>query len=128
MKRIAMCLALAAGLLVNGIRVSGESTSAELFNDNVLQRVDINLHTQDWAKLKQDFRSNEIAPILPGMARRRNIGTRSRGGARAAALKPALKVDFNHYDAIFDSGLRKGARQPAAGSVRCTSVRCGLHR
>jgi spore coat protein CotH len=90
-------------LLVNGIRVSGESTSAELFNDRMLQRVDINLHTQDWAKLKQDFRSNEYYPadFVWNGETARNIAIRSRGVGSRSGTKPALKVDFNQYDSDY---------------------------
>ena len=95
-----MCLALAAGLLVTGTRVSGEATAAELFNDTVVQRIDLNLHTQDWAKLKQNFRSNEyyLADITWNGETERNIGIRSRGNATRSGTKPGLKLDFNHYD------------------------------
>ena len=95
-----MCLALAAGLCVTGIRVSGEASTAELFNDTVMQRLDINLHDQDWAKLKQNFQSNEYYPadLVWNGETVRNFGIRSRGNGSRSGTKPALKLDFNHYD------------------------------
>lgn len=74
-------------------------SSGDLFNGQVLQRIDIDLHSADWAKLKQDFRSNEYYPadITWNGIKAYNAGIRSRGVASRSGTKPGLRLDFNHY-------------------------------
>jgi len=79
-------------------RTSAQS-NGDLFNGQVLQRIDIDLHSADWAKLKQDFRSNEYYPadITWNGIKAYNAGIRSRGVGSRSGTKPSLKIDFNHY-------------------------------
>lgn len=87
-------------LVVRGGHLSAQSAS-DLFNAQALQRVDIDLHTADWAKLKQNFQTNEYYPAdmsWNGITAY-NAGVRSRGVASRNATKPGLRVDFNHYSA-----------------------------
>jgi hypothetical protein len=74
-------------------------SAADLFNGQSLQRLDIDLHTADWAKLRQDFQSNEYYPadVAWNGIKAYNAGVRSRGVASRNQSKPALKIDFNHY-------------------------------
>ena len=92
-------LVLVLGMLVvRGPRLHAQ-IAADLFNGQQLQHVDIDLHTADWAKLKQDFRSNEYYPAdlsWNGM-KAYNAGMRSRGVGSRNQNKPALRIDFNHY-------------------------------
>ena len=76
-------------------------SSSDLFNAQSLQRIDIEMHSADWAKLKENFRSNEYYPadITWNGITAYNTGVRSRGVASRNANKPALKIDFNHYAA-----------------------------
>lgn len=87
-------------LVVRGGHLSAQSAS-DLFNAQALQRVDIDLHTADWAKLKQNFQTNEYYPadMTWNGITAYNAGVRSRGVASRNATKPALRVDFNHYSA-----------------------------
>ena len=80
-------------------------TSSDLFNDAVVQRVDLNMHSADWEKLKQNFQSNEYYPadVVWNGITARNVGIRSRGNGSRSGTKPGLRVDFDRYstDATF---------------------------
>ena len=92
-------LAVGLGVLVaHGPSVHAQS-AADLFNGQSLQRLDIDLHTADWAKLKQDFRSNESYPadITWNGIKVYNTGVRSRGVASRNENKPSLRLDFDRY-------------------------------
>lgn len=78
---------------------AGAQTADELFASPDLQRVDLWVHSADWAKLKADFQSNTYYPAdltLNGQTVR-NIGIRSRGRGSRSATKPGLRVDFDRY-------------------------------
>lgn len=94
---VVLALALCA-LVVRGPNLRAQSV-AELFNPHLLQRLDIDLHTADWAKLKQDYRSNDYYPadISWNGLKAYNAGVRSRGHASRSGSKPSLRLDFNHY-------------------------------
>lgn len=85
-------------LAVPGPRVRAQS-STDLFNSEVLHRLDIDLHTADWAKLTEEFQSNEYYPadISWNGIKAYNTGIRSRGVASRSGTKPGLKLDFNRY-------------------------------
>jgi spore coat protein CotH len=87
-------------LAVREPRLQAQS-AADLFNAQALQRIDIELHSADWAKLKENFQSNEYYPadITWNGITAYNTGVRSRGVASRNANKPGLKLDFNHYAA-----------------------------
>jgi hypothetical protein len=73
--------------------------SAQLFNDSVVQRMDLRINSTDWEKLKQNFQTNDYYPadlVFNGQTVR-NIGIRSRGLGSRSAVKPGLRVDFNRY-------------------------------
>jgi spore coat protein CotH len=75
--------------------------SDALFNPEVLQRIDIRIHTDDWEKLKQNFQENTYYPadfVWNGNVVR-NVGIRSRGFGSRSATKPGLRVDFDRYSA-----------------------------
>jgi len=82
-----------------GAQSSVDLSSADFFGAQTLQRLDIDLHTADWAKLKQDFQSNEYYPadITWNGSTAHNAAIRSRGVASRSGVKPALRLDFNHY-------------------------------
>ena len=97
---------LAASLLIAGIAMAmpayGQTTpdpSDALFNDTVVQRVDLRVNSADWEKLKENFRENDYYPadlVFNGQTVR-NTGIRSRGLGSRSATKPGLRVDFDHY-------------------------------
>lgn len=74
-------------------------TAGELFDPRILHRLDIDLHTADWAKLKQDYRANDYYPadLSWNGIKAYNAGVRSRGVASRNANKPGLRIDFNYY-------------------------------
>src|SRR4030095_3841908 len=77
--------ALAATLAVAVTGIEGQ-TSADLFNPAVLHRIDIELHSSDWAKLKANFQTNDYYPADVSWNGQtvRNVGIRSRGtGSRS---------------------------------------------
>jgi spore coat protein CotH len=78
---------------------SGAQTADDLFNGQVLQRVDLQIHEADWAKLKENFQTNEyyLAAISWNGLVARNSGIRSRGLGSRSGTKPGLRVDFDHY-------------------------------
>lgn len=71
----------------------------EIFNSRVLQRVDLLMHSADWAKLKENFQTNEYYPAdfsWNGQVAR-NAGIRSRGLGSRSGTKPGVRVDFDRY-------------------------------
>ena len=62
-------------------------------------RVDLELHSADWAKLKENFQTNEFYPadFTWNGVTVRNVGIRSRGRGSRNQNKPGLKVDFDKY-------------------------------
>ena len=74
-------------------------TADDLFNGQVLQRVDLRLHSADWEKLKADFLENTYYPadLTWNGVTVRNVGIRSRGHGSRSGSKPGLRVDFDHY-------------------------------
>jgi spore coat protein CotH len=91
-------LAVVVGLTVAATGIQGQ-TSDDLFNASVLHRIDINLHSSDWAKLKQNFQTNEYYPadVTWNGQTVRNVGIRSRGTGSRSGVKPGLRVDIDRY-------------------------------
>ena len=75
-------------------------TSDDFFNPEVLQRVDLWLHGQDWEKLKAAFKENTYYPadMTWNGTTVYNTGIRSRGLGSRSSTKPGLRVDFDHYN------------------------------
>jgi spore coat protein CotH len=74
-------------------------TTDELFNTTTLQRIDLEVHSTDWAKLQENFQTNTYYPadfVWNGQTVR-NVGIRSRGRGSRNAHKPGLKIDFDRY-------------------------------
>ncbi len=78
---------------------AGAQTADDLFNFQVLQRVDLLVNSQDWAKLKETFLENEYYPadFKWNGETIRNVGIRSRGHGSRSGTKPGLRVDFDRY-------------------------------
>jgi spore coat protein CotH len=74
-------------------------TQDDLFNPDVLQRVELWLNAQDWSKLKAAFQENTYYPadVVWNGQTVRNVGIRSRGLGSRSATKPGLRVDFDRY-------------------------------
>ena len=73
--------------------------SDPLFDNQSLQRVDLLLHSADWAKLKENFGENTYYPadLTWNGQTVRNAGIRSRGHGSRNERKPGLRVDFDRY-------------------------------
>jgi spore coat protein CotH len=94
-----LLLAALVGLLVFAPVRAGAQTTADLFSTDTLQRLDLELHSSDWAKLKENFQANTYYPadLVWNGQTVRNVGIRSRGRGSRSASKPGLKIDFDEY-------------------------------
>jgi spore coat protein CotH len=74
-------------------------TADDLFNDSVVQTLQITIHTRDWDTLRANFTSNDWYPVdmTWNGIRVRNVGIRSRGLGSRSGVKPGLEVNFAHY-------------------------------
>ncbi len=91
--------AVLACLIVSLAAASSAQTTDDLFSTATLQRIDLELHSADWAKLKENFQTNTYYPadFLWNGQTVRNVGIRSRGRGSRNANKPGLKIDFDRY-------------------------------
>ena len=91
---------LAAVVVALGLASSaGAQTTDDLFNPDVLQRIDLWLNSSDWSKLRQNFQENTYYPadLTWNGQTVRNVGIRSRGLGSRSSTKPGLRVDFDRY-------------------------------
>ena len=74
-------------------------SSSDLFNGEVLQRIDLEIHSSDWAKLKANFAENTYYPAEVKWNGQTvyNAGVRSRGRGSRNPNKPGLRVDIDRY-------------------------------
>jgi spore coat protein CotH len=95
---------LAGALLLAAVsadmREAAAQTSADLFNDQALQRIDLWVNTRDWNLLRANPDSNDYYPanMKWNGTTVTNVGIRLRGSGSLSTTKPALRVDFNRYD------------------------------
>ena len=85
-------------LVLASAEVSAQTTD-DLFSTATLQRLDLEVHSSDWAKLQENFQTNTYYPadfVWNGQTVR-NVGIRSRGRGSRNAHKPGLKIDFDRY-------------------------------
>jgi spore coat protein H len=89
------------GLLLQSAAVisAQAQTTDDLFNESVVQTLDITIHSRDWESLRVNFTSNEFYPadVTWNGLRVRNVGIRSRGLGSRSGVKPGLEVNFAHY-------------------------------
>lgn len=74
-------------------------TSDDLFNEGIVQALEIMIHSRDWDTLRANFTSNDFYPaeVTWNGLRVRNVGIRSRGLGSRSGVKPGLEVNFAHY-------------------------------
>jgi spore coat protein CotH len=70
-----------------------------LFNSDVVNRLDLRMHSADWEKLKASFQENTYYPadVLFNGNTAPNAGVRSRGFGSRNSKKPGLRVDMDRY-------------------------------
>jgi len=85
-------------VLASAVPASAQS-SDDLFNPEVLQRIDLWLNSADWSKLKGAFQENTYYPaqLQWNGITVENVGIRSRGLGSRSATKPGLRVDIDRY-------------------------------
>ncbi len=78
---------------------SAAQTQDDLFNPDVLQRIELWLNDSDWEKLRAAFQENTYYPadVVWNGQTVRNVGIRSRGLGSRSSTKPGLRVDFDRY-------------------------------
>jgi CotH kinase protein len=91
-----------AALAVIVLALPGEvaaQSADELFNDQVLHRVDLWVNTKDWAVLKYEYETNNYYPANLKWNGQTvyNVAIRSRGQGSRSGIKPGIRVDFNRY-------------------------------
>lgn len=74
-------------------------TADDLFSRQEIQRIDLFVHSADWAKLRAEFQTNTYYPadFTWNGQTVRNIGIRSRGRGSRSGNKPGLRLDFDRY-------------------------------
>jgi len=92
-------IGLAALAVLLSVPASAQ-TQDDLFNPEVLQRVELWMNEADWAKLKQNFQENTYYPadMTWNGINVSNIGIRSRGLGSRRGSKPGLRLDFDRYN------------------------------
>jgi spore coat protein CotH len=95
LRRISIALLLHAAATTS----AHAQTSDDLFNEGVVQTLDITMHSRDWETLRANFTSNDFYPadVAWNGLRVRNVGVRSRGLGSRSGVKPGLEVNFAHY-------------------------------
>ena len=98
---IRLLQAVLVSLLVSAPGAVSAQTTDDLFNSATLQRLDLEVHSADWAKLKENFQTNTFYPAAMTWNGQTvfNVGIRSRGRGSRNANKPGLKIDFDKYAA-----------------------------
>jgi spore coat protein CotH len=74
-------------------------TADDLFNDQVLQRVDLWMNTRDWSVLKYEYETNNHYPanVKWNGLTAYNVAVRSRGLGSRSGEKPGLHLDFQKW-------------------------------
>jgi spore coat protein CotH len=70
-----------------------------LFDDSVVHEVRLEIHPNDWRKLRDNYLDNTYyaANFGWGSTFFENVGIRSRGNGSRNQAKPGLRIDFNRY-------------------------------
>jgi spore coat protein CotH len=73
------------------------SPADPLFDNGVLQRLDLTMNPRDWEKLKANFEENTYYTVNISWRGQtmRNAWVRSRGFGSRSGTKPGLRIDFN---------------------------------
>lgn len=94
-------VALFAAILGSSRPAAGQdpapSLADQLFDNQVLQRLDLTMNSRDWEKLKATFEENTYYTVTIAWRGQtmQNAWVRSRGSGSRNGTKPGLRVDFN---------------------------------
>ena len=97
--RLALLIITAAAIVVCEPGIAAAQTADDLFNDQVLHRIDVYIYSKDWRLLKANYGLNTHYPAdlrWQGKAVR-NASVRSRGRFTRSGIKPSLHFNFDHY-------------------------------
>ena len=74
-------------------------TTDDLFDESIVQTLQISMNTRDWDTLRANFTSNDFYPadVTWNGMRVRNVAIRSRGLGSRNGVKPGLDVKFDRY-------------------------------
>ncbi len=99
MLAVVRCVAFGVVMGLVGTQSASAQTADDLFNPDVLQRVELWMNSQDLEKLRQDFQLDTYYPadITVLGVTTRNVGVKSRGGGSRSGRKVHFRVDANHY-------------------------------
>jgi spore coat protein CotH len=97
--RCLLAAAAAAALLSLDAAGARAQTAADLFNDQVLHRVDLYVNTRDLHQLVENYTTNDYYPadMKWQNLKVRNVGIRSRGFGSRSQTKLGLLVVFDRY-------------------------------
>ena len=99
--RVALVAALVAGSAATAPAQTPTPVDPtdNLFNGDVLHRVDLKLNSRDWQALKLNYKDNTYYPadLTWNGITVRNVGIRSRGNGSRSGQKPGLRVDMDRY-------------------------------
>jgi len=97
-RRVLAGAVLAMVMLIDARGVAAQ-TADDLFNDQVLHRIDLWVNTKDWYLLRANYQSNDYYPanMKWNGTTTTNVAIRSRGTGSRSQIKPAFRVDFNRY-------------------------------
>src|SRR5262245_38457308 len=92
---------LVIGMLLQSFAATSvqAQTTDDLFNESIVQTLQISMNTRDWDMLRANFTQNDFYPadVTWNGIRVRNVGIRSRGLGSRSGVKPGLDVNFARY-------------------------------
>lgn len=97
--RMVRAATLVAAILVLAPLPAPAQTTDDFFNPAVLHRIDIWIHSSDWAELKARYEDDTKYPVRlawDGVVIY-DAAIHSRGGGTRSGTKPGLRVDLEHY-------------------------------
>jgi len=94
---VAALVAIVLGFSRQAAGQDPPSLADQLFDNQVLQRIDLTMNSRDWEKLKANFEENtyySVKIVWRGQTMP-NAYVRSRGSGSRSGTKPGLRLDFN---------------------------------
>jgi spore coat protein CotH len=97
----AACMLAVMVVVMVSARGDALARAEDLFDGEVLQRLDLRLDPRTWDTLKANFREDDYYPATLEWSGHavRNVGIRSRGGGSRNGTKIGMRVDFGRFSA-----------------------------